>query len=114
MQPDANAQLMIQPSRARQWVADQALRRQGPVARRLFAYLRDTLTARRDGAVRHMVADHQVLLPLSHRLPDYRARWPWYDTALPHLAATLARRSGGNLVAIDIGANVGDTAVPLL
>src|SRR4029079_3794996 len=90
MTPDAHAQLMIQPSRARQWVAEQALRRQGPVARRLFAYLRDTLAARREGAVRHTVRGHQALLPLSHRLPDYRARWPWYDTALPHLAATLA------------------------
>jgi FkbM family methyltransferase len=114
MQPDAKAQLMNQPSRARQWIADQALRRQGPVARRLFAFLRDTLAARGDGAVRHTIADRQVLLPLSHRLPDHRAKWPWYDTALPHLAATLARRSGGNLVAIDVGANVGDTAVPLL
>jgi FkbM family methyltransferase len=114
MNTGPTTELTPRPSKTLQWIADRTLRHNGPVARRLFGFLRNALAARLDGAVRHTIAGHEVLLPLSHQLPDYRAKWLRYDTALPQIAATLARRSGKDLVVIDIGANVGDTAVPLL
>lgn len=47
-------------------------------------------------------------VPLSHRMPLYRARYPRYD-ALPTELAGFIRTSRGALRMIDVGANVGDT-----
>lgn len=49
-----------------------------------------------------------LLLPLSHQLPFYRSRHPYYDR-LPGLLATYLRETRGSLYMIDVGANVGDT-----
>lgn len=84
------------------------------VGRRFWALLRDGLAKRGDPAIVYRIGGSELLLPLSHRLPDYRLRYPWYDTALPRLAAFLAVRRVSPLVVLDIGANVGDTALPLL
>lgn len=47
-------------------------------------------------------------VPLSHRMPLYRAKHPRYD-ALPTELASFIRTSRGALRMIDVGANVGDT-----
>ena len=51
-------------------------------------------------------------MPLSHRLPDYLARYPNYGANLVRLAKCLAAREP-DLTIIDVGANVGDTVAQL-
>ncbi|HZZ73504.1 MAG TPA: FkbM family methyltransferase [Pirellulales bacterium] len=53
-----------------------------------------------------------LLLPHDHALPFYRSHWQWYDRPLEIIAAALRQRDSG-FCAIDIGANVGDTAALL-
>lgn len=56
----------------------------------------------------------RLQLPLSHDLPRYANTFPYYNVTLGRLAAVIARCLRRPIVAIDIGANVGDTAVLLL
>lgn len=51
----------------------------------------------------------KLWLPPEHLLPFYQAKFPLYDRFLPFLAYELPAKS----IVIDIGANVGDTSVPL-
>jgi FkbM family methyltransferase len=62
-----------------------------------------------DPLVRHRIGDVDLLLPLSHELPLYRHDHPQYDAPLGRLAA-LAVEKYPDLAAVDVGANVGDTA----
>lgn len=57
---------------------------------------------------RYRIGAHEIKLPAAHRLPEYQAIFPKYDRFLPLLAKHLP--SG---LIVDIGANVGDTAVAL-
>jgi FkbM family methyltransferase len=57
-----------------------------------------------DPAVRYRIGAGELLLPLSHELPLYRADHPLYGEAVGVIAARLR----GPVV--DVGANVGDTA----
>jgi FkbM family methyltransferase len=50
----------------------------------------------------------ELKLHLSHKFPLSRQTWPQYDTALPRIAALVAKEYGV-LKLIDVGANVGDT-----
>ena len=52
-------------------------------------------------------------LPPSHHLPGIIAAHPSYDTALPELSKFLYARKLQQLIVIDVGANVGDTAGPI-
>lgn len=54
------------------------------------------------------------LLPGSHALPVYQGLFPQYDTLMSRLVAFLKGRKPKPLVVVDIGANVGDTAMPVL
>jgi FkbM family methyltransferase len=63
----------------------------------------------RDPLVRYRLEGTELLLPLSHDLPLHRRSRPAYGTNLSRVAGHLARKYPG-LAAIDIGANVGDTA----
>lgn len=49
-----------------------------------------------------------LMMPLSHPLPDYLKRYPFYDR-LPKRLGAFIRETHGALVCIDVGANVGDT-----
>lgn len=69
-------------------------------------------TSRADRAVRATVHGHELLLPASHRLPEYAKKFPDYSTNLARLAAAVDADQPGAPV-IDIGANVGDSAVLL-
>ena len=51
----------------------------------------------------------KLWLPPEHLLPFYQAKFPLYDRFLPFLACELPTKS----IVIDVGANVGDTSVPL-
>ena len=61
----------------------------------------------------HQIGGHDVVLPPSHDLPFYQRRDPTYDSyaipVLAHLAASTSR-----MMVVDLGANVGDTAVAAL
>lgn len=55
-----------------------------------------------------------IHLPLSHELPRFATTFPYYNANLGRLAAVMTRHLGRPIVAIDIGANIGDTAILLL
>ena len=57
----------------------------------------------------YMVGRTRVVLPLDHALETYQARWKRYDRALGEIAH-IVRGKYPDLRAVDIGANVGDTA----
>lgn len=61
-----------------------------------------------------MVQGTELRLPWSHRLPDYVAVHATYGRNVVELAAALAERTDGPLQVLDIGANVGDTALQIL
>ncbi|UUW90060.1 FkbM family methyltransferase [Nocardioides sp. WV_118_6] len=54
----------------------------------------------------------ELVLPWSHRLPDYAAWGPEYGQNLVELARLLAESAP--LTVLDVGANVGDSAVQIL
>ncbi len=58
------------------------------------------------------VGPHPLILPPEHRLDHYQARWQRYDIALGEISRILAQRVPG-YAAIDVGANIGDTAALL-
>ncbi|HEY0904788.1 MAG TPA: hypothetical protein VGE14_12960 [Marmoricola sp.] len=78
------------------------------VRRRLAWAVRDRWPTRR---VVREVQGVELTLPWSHRLPDYTQGDSPYGQNLVQLAAGLAR--GGQIVVIDIGANVGDSALQI-
>jgi FkbM family methyltransferase len=83
-----------------------------PVLGGLASRLRGAVVATGDPLVHHRIGRFDVLLPLSHRLPEYQRAFPLYDGALGHLAALVHAEHPGASV-VDIGANVGDTAAAI-
>ncbi len=67
-----------------------------------------------DRPVTRTVQGVEMVLPWSHRLPDYARIEPEYGQNLPRLAAALAAADGCPVVAMDIGANVGDSTLQIL
>lgn len=67
--------------------------------------------------VRRTVQGVELYMPWSHVLPDYARARPTYGQNLIELAAALAARQpsgSGPLRVIDIGANIGDSALQIL
>lgn len=60
--------------------------------------------------VRRRVQGVDLLLPWSHRLPDYAAAVPDYGQNLVRLAVAMGDREAP-LAMVDVGANIGDSAV---
>jgi FkbM family methyltransferase len=83
-----------------------------PVLGRLSSRLRGAVAAAGDPLVGYRIGRFDVLLPLSHRLPEYQRAFPLYDTALGRLAA-LVHAEHPTASVVDIGANVGDTAAAI-
>ena len=81
------------------------------VVRRIKWAVRDRFPLR---PVRRTVQGVEMVLPWSHRLPDYARVWPDYGQNLPRLAAALVSRDGRPVTTVDIGANVGDSALQIL
>ncbi len=93
--------LDIQHSRSRRHVGQFAL-----------AATRRALLGERDPVITRQVGDVTIAMPLSHRLPDYLARYQNYGANLVRLSKFLAEREP-DLTIIDVGANVGDTVAQL-
>jgi FkbM family methyltransferase len=81
------------------------------VRRRLGWAVRDRFALR---PVQRTVQGVPMVLPWSHRLPDYARMEPEYGQNLPRLAAALASADGRPVLVLDIGANVGDSALQIL
>lgn len=54
-----------------------------------------------------------IRLPLSHELPRFSKAFPAYNISLGRLAAVVTRSLRRPIVAVDVGANIGDTAIML-
>ena len=81
------------------------------VARRASWVVRDRFP---DRVVRREVQGVQIVLPWAHRLPDYAESSPEYGQNLPRLAAALAAADGRPVNVVDVGANIGDSALQIL
>lgn len=81
------------------------------VIRRLRWFVRDRFPSR---PVKRTVQGVEMVLPWSHRLPDYARSEPEYGQNLPRLAQALVEVDGVEVVALDIGANIGDSALQIL
>lgn len=92
------------PVRPRQSLPRRVLRRLGWAVRDRFPHRE----------VRRHVQGVDLVLPWSHRLPDYAAFSPEYGQNLPALAAALAAEDGAPVSVLDVGANVGDSALQVL
>jgi FkbM family methyltransferase len=78
----------------------------------ILELLHGVLVARGDPLVPFRHGSFDLDVPLSHRLPIYRALFPEYDLALGRLAAAVWKERPGCSM-IDVGANVGDSAALL-
>jgi FkbM family methyltransferase len=66
-----------------------------------------------DPLIKISIGSVDVLCPLSHNLSVYRVAHPKYDTALPRIAAIIEGKYGPYPI-VDIGANIGDSAIDIL
>lgn len=57
----------------------------------------------------YTIGRHRLLLPIDHALDGYQSTWRRYDTALAYIAQVVLQKYP-ETSAIDIGANVGDSA----
>lgn len=103
----------FQPSSLHQWALQRLLKAKGRRQRWFYERLRKALLRFSNPTVVHRLDGAELLLPASHTLPIFQTFFPDYDRALPRLVSYLSER-GKELVVIDIGANVGDTAIALL
>jgi len=60
----------------------------------------------------YQIGPYCLALPVDHALPDYQRIWKLYDVPLKIVVECLLELNGA-LTAIDIGANIGDTAATL-
>lgn len=81
------------------------------VGRRLGWAVRDRWPGR---PVTRTVQGVEMTLPWSHRLPDYARTSPDYGQNLVRLAREIAMADGEPVPVLDIGANVGDSALQIL
>ena len=65
-----------------------------------------------DPIVKVRVGNRALLLPWSHQLPRILESCPCYEREIGRLAAYLDRKDG-ELLMIDVGANIGDTVATL-
>lgn len=86
--------------------------RMARVAGVAYRLLRLPLVRAGDPPVRYSLDGRTINLPLSHDLPPVKHANPSYGNNLAELAEVMARKYP-DLTAIDVGANVGDTATTL-
>lgn len=75
--------------------------------------IRYFLIRKSDPVIRMRCNGEPLYMHLSHQLPLYQAEHPLYDRALPRIAKQIAA-DDGEVVMIDVGANIGDTAVSVI
>lgn len=92
--------------------------RQRRFARRLAGYainpVRRTLRVRRGLEQTLDIGGHTLRLPPDHDLPFFVQRDPTYDAYAGGILTGLAQQVTGRTLLIDVGANIGDTAVRAL
>ena len=81
------------------------------ISRRLLERVREVLL---DLPVTRTVQGVTLRLPWSHRLPEYTRNFPTYGQNLVAVAAALATERVPPLRVLDVGANVGDSALQIL
>jgi len=54
------------------------------------------------------IGKNKVYIHKSHKLPEYRKQFPFYDQALPRICQTI-KEIDNDLTLIDVGANIGDS-----
>jgi len=94
-----------------QWLSDQyfkSIRQEQGLLEKLYRQIRKAILLFKDPAIQVEIYNYRMTLPFSHELPKYLTRYPNYMRNLWLLAGLIEKNSPG-LVAIDIGANVGDT-----
>ena len=64
--------------------------------------------------VHRTVQGVDLYLPWSHTLPDYARSRDYYGQNLVELSAALAARQPGGFDVVDVGANIGDSALQIL
>lgn len=67
-----------------------------------------------DRRVRRRVQGVTLTLPWSHRLPDYAVQFPLYGQNLVAVARAVEDAAGPRFTMVDVGANVGDSALQVL
>lgn len=82
----------------------------GKVNQKIFYTIRNILIRFFDPEVKYNFTGINILLPFSHNLPVSKKTFPVYDDNIGRLAS-LIKEKYNNLKMIDIGANIGDTAV---
>lgn len=106
--------MTLQPSRLAQLLYDHLYRSTSyeSIKFRILNKLRRRLLRYTNPLVRYDLDGASLLLPLEHNLPLYRQEYPQYSTNIPRIAAYLQTKYP-TLKIIDVGANIGDTAVML-
>jgi FkbM family methyltransferase len=89
--------------------ARELFRRLGYEVRRVEKASRGFPSSETRGDMAYVVGPWTITLPFEHRLPSYRRDWRMYDQPLRLIADGL-RSLGDDVCAIDVGANVGDSA----
>jgi FkbM family methyltransferase len=82
----------------------------GKVKEKIFSLIRKNIIRYADPEVRFNLAGKNITIPFSHDLPFCKKKFPVYADNIGRLAVLLKKKYE-TLRMIDIGANVGDTAV---
>jgi FkbM family methyltransferase len=98
-----------------QWLLDALVSRplNGTISRRRYVVLRSVRRLRlafSDPEVKFCIGESSLRLPLSHELPFYRLLFPEYSQNLANICFHVGQKYPG-FTMIDVGANVGDSAV---
>jgi len=86
----------------------------GPFVARVAFRIRKLRLAISDPIIRFDWCGHRIRLPLSHELPRFTSIFPDYNRNLARITSAVTGELGRPLKAIDVGANVGDTALLML
>jgi FkbM family methyltransferase len=90
-------------------VPDQSGRSSGRVEKLIFSRARRILARNPKRLIRYRIGSSNILVPLGHDLPIYRAAYPQYSSNIGRLSRYIFE-SHPDMCLVDIGANVGDTA----
>lgn len=81
------------------------------VSYHLFIFLRKYyLKMNKNALVRYSLNGHSIVLPLRHDLPIIKNTFEYYDSAIGRIPKLLIQKYS-DFQAIDVGANIGDTAI---
>jgi FkbM family methyltransferase len=97
-----------------QWVASAEWTPGESVQLRARRRVRKVILRVADPVVRYPASGGELRMPLSHEMPTYRRLHPTYDRPLEEAAAAIRVDAGSPSYAIDVGGNVGDSALALL